>query len=37
MADWRQYQKLGQDWLARVPVLAWVVAGLIAVSLAVVF
>jgi flagellar M-ring protein FliF len=37
MADWRQYTKRGQDQLARVPAIAWVVAGLIAVSLAVVF
>jgi flagellar M-ring protein FliF len=37
MSNWRQYLRLCQDWLARVPALAWVVAGLIAVSLAVVF
>jgi flagellar M-ring protein FliF len=37
MADWRPYAKRAQDQLARVPAIAWVVAGLIAVSLAVVF
>jgi flagellar M-ring protein FliF len=37
MPDWREYARTGQTWLQRVPMLAWIVAGLIAVSLAVVF
>jgi flagellar M-ring protein FliF len=37
MADWREYLRLARTRLGQVPAVAWVVAGLIAVSLAVVF
>ena len=36
MADWRQYLRLGREQAARVPVLAWMIAGVVAVAFAVV-
>ena len=36
MADWRQYLRLGREQAARVPMLAWMIAGVVAVAFAVV-
>ena len=36
MADWRQYLRLGREQTARVPALAWMIAGVVAVAFAVV-
>ena len=36
MADWRQYLRLGREQAARVPALAWMIAGVVAVAFAVV-
>ena len=36
MADWRQYLRLGREQAARVPMLAWMIAGVVAVAFVVV-